>query len=305
MINRNIPLVNVRIIAFWYQHSLSVLNGETSSAYFNVSNGVRQGGVLLPKLFAIYVDDLSQDLAMCKYGCYIDDQCINHVMYAGDICLLAPSAIGLQRMLDVCFDFSKRNDIKFNLIKSVCIVYKSKHNKLYCPNVRLDRNILEYIPCTKNLGFTFNMNSQDDDDMLRQMRTLYIRSNKLLRTIYYCSYEVKLKLFRSFCTPFYCCYLWTAYKKSTFDKLRVAFNNAYRRVLNLSWRCSASAMYATFRIQNFEAVIRKSKYNFIQRLHKSTKSLLTAIENSWIVRIDIWIFFLAKKHYTLFQKYDV
>ena len=27
----------------------------------------------------------------------------------------------------------------------------------------------------------FNTNAQDDEDMLRQMRTLYIRSNKLLR----------------------------------------------------------------------------------------------------------------------------
>ena len=40
-----------------------------------------------------------------------------------------------------------------------------------------------------------------------------------------CSTDVKLELFRSYCTLFYCCYLWTAYKKSTFDKLRVAFNN--------------------------------------------------------------------------------
>ena len=38
--------------------------GNISSAYFNVCNGVRQRGVLSPKLFAIYVDKLSQDLAM-------------------------------------------------------------------------------------------------------------------------------------------------------------------------------------------------------------------------------------------------
>ena len=96
LINRNIPLVIVRIIAFWYQtQPMCIKWGKISSAYFNVSNGVRQGGVLSPKLFAIYVDNLSQDLAMCKFGCYIDDQCINHVMYADDICLLAPIAIGL------------------------------------------------------------------------------------------------------------------------------------------------------------------------------------------------------------------
>ena len=291
LIQRNIPLVIVRIISFWYQtQTMCIKWGKFNSMYFKVSNGVRQGGVLSPKLFAIYIDDLSQELATCKSGCYINEQCMNHVMYADDICLLAPNAIGLQRLLDVCFDFSIRNDIMFNPIKSVSVVFKSKSNKLYCPTVSLDCDILEYTAYTKYLGFTFSMNVQDDDDMLRQMRTLYIRSNKLLRTFYHCSIDVKLELFRSFCTSFYCCYLWTAYKKSTFNKLRVAFNNAYRRVLGLPWQSSASAMYANFGIQNFEAVIRKSTFGFTQRLAKSTNTLIMAIESIWIVRIDIWDF---------------
>ena len=112
------------------------------------------------------------------------------------------------------------------------------------------------------------MNIQSDEDMLRQMRTLHIRSNKLLRAFYHCSIDVKLKLFRSFCTSLYCCYLWTAYKKSTFNNIRVALNNAYRRVLSFLWRSSASATYANFSIQNFEAVIRKSTFGLIQRLTK-------------------------------------
>ena len=101
---------------------------------------------------------------------------------------------------------------------------------------------------------------------------------------------LKLELFKSYCTSFYCCYLWTAYKKSTFDRLRVAFNNAYRRVLSQPWRCSASAMYANCGINNFDATIRKSTFGFIQRLAKSTNSLIMTIEKSWRVRIDIWNF---------------
>ena len=73
-------------------------------------------------------------------------------------------------------------------------------------------------------------------------------------------------------------------------KLRAAFNNAYRRVLGQPWRCSASAMYANFGINNFEATIRKSTFGFIQRLAKSTNSLIVTIEKSWSVRIDIWSF---------------
>ena len=85
MIKRNVPLVIVRIIAYWYQtQTMCVKWGKVNSAYFNVSNGVRQGGILSPKLFAIYVDDLSHELTLFKSGCYIDDQCMNYVMYADD-----------------------------------------------------------------------------------------------------------------------------------------------------------------------------------------------------------------------------
>ena len=117
---------------------------------------------------------------------------------------MAPSAIGLQQMLDVlvCLNFSICNDIIFNPVKSVCIAFQPKKRKLFCPNVTLDRsnNVLEYIGRTKYLGFMFNSNGQDDEDMLRQMRNLYIRSNNLLRTFNYCSTDVKLELFKSYCT---------------------------------------------------------------------------------------------------------
>ena len=84
--------------------------------------------------------------------------------------------IGLQKMLDVCFDLSLRNDIMFNPVKSVC-VFKPKNSKLSCPSIRLDSNILEYISQTQCLSFMFNTNVQDDEDVsmiVRQMRTLYI-----------------------------------------------------------------------------------------------------------------------------------
>ena len=55
-------------------------------------------------------------------------------------------------MLDVCFDFSLKNDIMFNPVKSVCVTFKHKNSKLSCPSVRLDNNILEYISQTKYLG---------------------------------------------------------------------------------------------------------------------------------------------------------
>ena len=45
--------------------------------------------------------------------------------------------------------------------------------------------------------------------------------------------------------------------------MRVAFNNAYRQILDLPWRCSASGMYVTYGIYNLEAMIRKESFDVL------------------------------------------
>ena len=55
-------------------------------------------------------------------------------------------------------------------------------------------------------------------------------------------------------------FLWTHYKKSTHSKLRVAFNNVYRRLLKLSPRSSASTMYGV----NHNCIINKKKLNKVK-----------------------------------------
>ena len=35
-------------------------------------------GILLPKLFSVYIDDISDKLVKCKVGCYIYNLCMNH-----------------------------------------------------------------------------------------------------------------------------------------------------------------------------------------------------------------------------------
>ena len=47
---------------------MCVKRDKINSDYFNVSNGVHQGGILSPKLFAIYIGDLSNVLALCNLG---------------------------------------------------------------------------------------------------------------------------------------------------------------------------------------------------------------------------------------------
>ena len=68
----------------------------------------------------------------------------------------------------------------------------------------MDNQLLKYTDDTKYLGFTFNSDQKDGKDLLRQLRLLYSKSNRLLRLFYHCSTDVKIALFRSYCTCFYC-----------------------------------------------------------------------------------------------------
>ena len=83
-------------------------------------------------------------------------------------------------------------------------------------------------------------------------------------------------------------FLWSDYPKATYGKFTVAFNNIHRRLLGLSWRCSASAMYANYDLPNLDTVIRRSLYGFIQKLFVSKNSIVCTIEQSWLVTIRSW-----------------
>ena len=119
--------------------------------------------------------------------------------------------------------------------------------------------------------------------MLKQLRSLYAKANRITRMFHYCTVDVKLLLIKSYCTSFYCGYLWSDYKASTFSKLRVAFNN----VGFPPWS-SASGMYATRNIDNYEALLRKTLYGFVQRLENSSNKIIETLIKSWTVCFVDW-----------------
>ena len=89
----------------------------------------RQGGVMSLYLFGVYSDDLSNELHIIKAGCYIGEVLINHLMFAGDICVFCPRVRGLQRLLDVCQAYAESHGIIFNCNKTVCMTFKAKSAK--------------------------------------------------------------------------------------------------------------------------------------------------------------------------------
>ena len=68
LLNRGVPVYVVRMLLHWYTYQDFIVRwNNTLSASFKVSNGVRQGGILSPKLFSVYIDDLSKILSKSRY----------------------------------------------------------------------------------------------------------------------------------------------------------------------------------------------------------------------------------------------
>ena len=81
-----------------------------------------------------------------------------------------------------------------------------------------------------NPGVMLSNDMKDDADMNRHMRSFYARSNVIFRKFHHCSASIKVNLIKTYCAP-YCSQLWVNHSKCSYNKLRVAYNNAYRRVL--------------------------------------------------------------------------
>ena len=57
---------------------------------FTVANGVKQGAVISPLLFSIYIDNLFKELKQLGLGCHVGPTVAGAFGYAEDVALIAP-----------------------------------------------------------------------------------------------------------------------------------------------------------------------------------------------------------------------
>ncbi len=124
LIKRGLPPTIIRTIMDMYekQESRAMWDNEYGD-FFKCINGVRQGGVVSPLMFTVYVDELIKELQSAGIGCYVGHEYVGCVSYADDMNLLCPSIKGLQQMIEICERFGEKYSVKYNAKKSMCMVY--------------------------------------------------------------------------------------------------------------------------------------------------------------------------------------
>ena len=92
LMERRIPSNLLALLENWFSLCMTCVKWcNVWSSWFYVTCGIRQGGVLSPYLFAIYVDSVVKKAQSSGHGCYVRHTCVSILLYADDILLLAPS----------------------------------------------------------------------------------------------------------------------------------------------------------------------------------------------------------------------
>jgi hypothetical protein len=123
----NLPPTYLRLLFNFYTgHVTRVSWNGVCSDSFQVKNGVKQGGVISPVLFCLYIDKLMGLLQDSGVGCYIGEVFLGALAYADDLVLLAPTPGAMRLLLSLCDNFALNYDIVFNANKSKCLHFSPR-----------------------------------------------------------------------------------------------------------------------------------------------------------------------------------
>ena len=97
----------------YISQNIRVKWNDCISHQYAVSNRIKQGGVMSPLLFNLYVHDLIECLERKGLGCHIGNHFSGCFIFDDDITLGAPSVDALNAMLKVCKLYAGGYDITF------------------------------------------------------------------------------------------------------------------------------------------------------------------------------------------------
>ena len=123
---------------------------------------------------------------------------------------------GLQKLMNICYDYGTNIDILFNETKTKCVMFKSKKDNFvdYQCTV-LGNQKISYCKEQQYLGHMYNNDLSDDDNIWRQTRSIYARWYAIVNKFFRCSNEVKIQLFKAYMCNLYISQLWCDYIAST------------------------------------------------------------------------------------------
>ena len=260
LICRNMCPVTIRFLVHLYtRQRISVQWGDTRSEEHPISNGVKQGGVLSPILFAVYLDELLLRLKSAGYGCHLGSAYAGAVAYADDVCLLAPNISCLRQMLKTTEVFAKEYRVTFNGSKSILLTFGNNEKTL--PNLQFMGKVIPSSPSAKHLGVQIGRRA-NEQNIANSVADLYARTNGLKALFRHVPWRVRLKLFSSFCLHLYGCESWDI-SSNRVESFSIAYRKCIRHLIDLPYRTHRALIPLLCNAHPIEITVEKRIAKFV------------------------------------------
>ena len=238
----------LRCLAHMYTNqNLRVSWNGYISDNFIAKNGVKQGRVLSPLLFGVYMDGLLSKLRSSSYGCNVGPYFLGTLGYADDLCLLSPTLTGLEDMVEICTSYAEEHSILFNGAKSHLIRFCQIKQCNFCHKtaneIQLCGSMVKIEESATHLGYEVHKNLKDDLDSV--YRSFYKQYNMFRTRFSGVHSSVKNELFHSYCSSLYGIQICDIAKA---EKIRIAWRKCLRDVWHLPYRthcCMLPALSGT------------------------------------------------------------
>ena len=275
---KNIPLPVVKIIESLYRNGTNQVRYQNNTSYkFNTSQGVRQGSILSPHLYNIYMEELLKEIEVnCDTGTTLYGYYSGIVAYADDIILLSPTLNGLQKMINKCTEYNESVAIRLNCEKTEFIVSGTEITNTY---ISMDGYRIKPQNRLKHLGFIWNVRSNKSHLATLNDENIQERINKFWTVIYtlikggirFCHPHTIGHLFKTLAIPtlsygLELCDL----TDSQLRKLDTEGRKALKHLLNIS-KHSRNYLNNLLDIHHISTLIIKNKLNLFTRLTKNNE----------------------------------
>ena len=168
-----------------YSNDLTCVKvGDKITDSFQTNQGVRQGCILSPTLFNIFLADLPNKLQENSDVTPqpIEAEDVQNIIWADDLLLISKSEDGLNKMLSNLCQYTVENGIEINLEKTKCMVF-NKTGRLFRKSFIFGNRRIDTVKDYKYLGFlitpSLNLTSSLTDLKDRAMRAYYLLKTKL------------------------------------------------------------------------------------------------------------------------------
>ena len=273
------PPIVVRMLIFIYeeQEGCVKLVGQRS-ATFRLTNGTRQGSVLSPPLFSVYLDDLLVELRDQGVGCHIGGVWVGGAGYADDIILMAPSRTAMALMLEKCEKYAEDHNLIFSTdpnprkSKTKCVFMTgTMKNVTYPVNLRLYNQDLPWVETATHLGHELHQLCDMSYDCKTKRGQFIGTSTDIRETFSFAHPDQVLNAVNIYASHFYGAMLWDF----TSD-ICGQFYRSWNTCVKLAWDIPRSTH--TYLVDNLFGLNQVSHKNqMLSRYVNFHKSLLKSI----------------------------